>query len=675
MRDTFIIAGVGNNKASLEGGSNPSSSLAGLKITNSGIWLATESGNSMNLISMDNNGIKLGSVPSSGNSGSFVSIAQNKILIGSTAQLYINANNVELNTTYGGSGTAFRLGSTSDPELLFADGTLRVRGAITATSLMIGNQNSEDYVNSLISTGLNGYVTTTAMETALQSYATNSKLNDYAQYADFETTQANKATGIPAYISGKVWDTLGNGSYLHITTTGISLGSYNGNNNSTAVDISSNKLHITSTGSIQIDTGNLQVDSSGNVSITGSITASSGTIGGMLIRDDFGGWIGNIRSDPDAAANRWWSQYGIGAQITTWVAGVANYTFPVFWAGANARDHGPDNAPFRVFDDGSLYARSGNIAGWSIQANAFQGSGTTNDTVFLGKKTTNSVDWVMYAGATEPEGSYDSENAVWTGNRPAYWAPFRVNTKGELYTEVLCLGNGPANTVGDVKVGGNGWADYVGKLWLFVKYADDDYRWECIDSTALWKAVTNSSANTNYTPNQKPSGGSDSAGGNSSGVGGCFIAGTQVTLASGETIAIEKLQLGMKIIAYDEVKQQFDEAEITFVQMLKHKSHIYDIHLSTGKVITLTASHPLLTTNGWRSLDIDTTWQEYRITVNTLQINDKLISPYNDNIYIKDIKYREDLTDTTVYHCRVDPYHTFVVEDIVAHNMKVAVEP
>ena len=52
--------------------------------------------------------------------------------------------------------------------------------------------------------------------------------------------------------------------------------------------------------------------------------------------------------------------------------------------------------------------------------------------------------------------------------------------------------------------------------------------------------------------------------------------------------------------------------------MLKHKSHIYDIHLSTGKIITLTASHPLLTTNGWRSLDIDTTWQEYKITVNTL---------------------------------------------------------
>lgn len=141
IRDTFIIAGIGDNKTSLENGNNPSSSLAGLKITNSGIWLATTSGNTTNLISMDHNGIKLGSVPASGNEGSFVSIAKEKILIGSTAQLYINAANVELNTTYNGTGAAFRLGSTSDPELLFADGTLKVKGEIIATTFRLSGNN------------------------------------------------------------------------------------------------------------------------------------------------------------------------------------------------------------------------------------------------------------------------------------------------------------------------------------------------------------------------------------------------------------------------------------------------------------------------------------------------------------------------------------------------------
>jgi len=52
--------------------------------------------------------------------------------------------------------------------------------------------------------------------------------------------------------------------------------------------------------------------------------------------------------------------------------------------------------------------------------------------------------------------------------------------------------------------------------------------------------------------------------------------------------------------------------------MLKHKTDIYDVYLSTGKVITLTASHPLLTTNGWRSLDIEMTYEEYRIEIGNL---------------------------------------------------------
>jgi len=74
-------------------------------------------------------------------------------------------------------------------------------------------------------------------------------------------------------------------------------------------------------------------------------------------------------------------------------------------------------------------------------------------------------------------------------DRPGCWAPFRLNTKGELYTEILCLGNGPANVSGLTSVG-TGWDNYVGKLWLFVKEDDGHFEWKCIDSTALWKAVS-----------------------------------------------------------------------------------------------------------------------------------------------------------------------------------------
>ena len=59
--------------------------------------------------------------------------------------------------------------------------------------------------------------------------------------------------------------------------------------------------------------------------------------------------------------------------------------------------------------------------------------------------------------------------------------------------------------------------------------------------------------------------------------------------------------------------------------------------------------------------------KEHQIDVELLKINDQLIAE-NEIVYVKDIKYREDLINIDVYHCRVDPYHTFIVEGIVAHN-------
>lgn len=552
LTNSHIILAAGDVynqiKASGSTGIVLNGNIAGLEITKEKIGFATGANAARNVIIMDSGGIKVGSGTDPATNGSFVYISGSGVSIGSQGTLSINTTNFKVVPNASGTNQFFFVGNSNKYIEYLANGTLNIKGGITATTLTVGDNGS---------------------------------------YMKYDSSGLNIANGGLTY----------NGSALSVTGA-----------------LTATALTVGNTSS-----NNYMIYNGSTLTVKGAITATTLTVGSDDHYMNFNGSTLTVKGNITASAGKIGDYWNIGAHS------------------------------FENITDKSL------------------------EKVFLGKVSFNNLDWAFYVGAPNAEGYWDTKNSSWAGDRPDYWAPFRVNTKGELYTEVLCLGNGPANTFGDVKVGGNGWADYVGKLWLFVKYADNDYRWECIDSTALWKAVTNSSSNSGYTPNKKPSGGKDSEGGDSSGTGGCFIAGTQVTLASGKTIAIEKLQLGMKIIAYDEVKQQFDEAEITFVQMLKHKSHIYDIHLSTGKVITLTASHPLLTTNGWRSLDIDTTWKEYKITVNTLQINDKLISPYSDNIYIKDIKYREDLINTTVYHCRVDPYHTFIVEDVVAHNMKVTV--
>lgn len=57
--------------------------------------------------------------------------------------------------------------------------------------------------------------------------------------------------------------------------------------------ISSSKIHLFTTGALQIDSGNFQVDTDGNVTIVGNITANSGTFNGTINANDgtIGGFI------------------------------------------------------------------------------------------------------------------------------------------------------------------------------------------------------------------------------------------------------------------------------------------------------------------------------------------------------------------------------------------------
>lgn len=52
------------------------------------------------------------------------------------------------------------------------------------------------------------------------------------------------------------------------------------------IEITRSKVHIKSTGTFQVDAGNFKIDSSGNVTVTGEINATSGSIGSLNIGTD-----------------------------------------------------------------------------------------------------------------------------------------------------------------------------------------------------------------------------------------------------------------------------------------------------------------------------------------------------------------------------------------------------
>jgi len=47
--------------------------------------------------------------------------------------------------------------------------------------------------------------------------------------------------------------------------------------------------------------------------------------------------------------------------------------------------------------------------------------------------------------------------------------------------------------------------------------------------------------------------------------------------------------------------------------MFKHRSNLYDIILSSNVILTLTHSHPILTTNGWRAINVEAAKKEHWI--------------------------------------------------------------
>lgn len=109
---------------------------------------------------------------------------------------------------------------------------------------------------------------------------------------------------------------------------------------SAAMNIVSGTLSVQSGSSVSVNTGgtftigsgNFSIDASGNVTMTGKVTASSGKIGG---------W--NIDTDRLYA--------GSGA---SYVALNTNASYPAIWAGNGTYS----SAPFRVYQDGSVYITS-----------------------------------------------------------------------------------------------------------------------------------------------------------------------------------------------------------------------------------------------------------------------------------------------------------------------------
>ncbi len=99
---------------------------------------------------------------------------------------------------------------------------------------------------------------------------------------------------------------------------------------------------------------------------------------------------------------------------------------------------------------------------------------------------------------------------------------------------------------------------------------------------------------------------------------------------------IEEIQVGDIVMAYNDENNQFEPRKVTKAYLHINTPEMVDYTLSNGIVLHATPGHPLLSTDGWKSLDIENSLYEHGTVATLLKIGDEIIG-INGNAVVIDI--------------------------------------
>lgn len=150
----------------------------------------------------------------------------------------------------------------------------------------------------------------------------------------------------------------------------------------------------------------------------------------------------------------------------------------------------------------------------------------------------------------------------------------------------------------------------------------------------------------------------------------CFDAGSKILMSDGSEKNIEEIVSGDEVLSYNESTHVFVPETVGKLIVNNFSSDLVYVHLSDGRTLGMTAYHPLLTTEGWKSLQPEIAKKQLGITedVGLMEIGDNLIE-YGSIGKIVDIEYRNKKEGYKTYTLSMDgDIHNFIVNNVVAHN-------
>lgn len=152
-----------------------------------------------------------------------------------------------------------------------------------------------------------------------------------------------------------------------------------------------------------------------------------------------------------------------------------------------------------------------------------------------------------------------------------------------------------------------------------------------------------------------------------SGSGGCFAPGTKILMGDNKIKNIEDVQINDIIMAYDETTNNFVPKRVTESYPHYNTPRMVKITFDNNTNIELTPGHPLYSTKGWKSLDIENSLLEHTTIASLLKIGDIIIN-INGSAIVTNIEYLNIGYNYTSYNLEVEDCHTFLANGFVAHN-------
>jgi hypothetical protein len=163
-------------------------------------------------------------------------------------------------------------------------------------------------------------------------------------------------------------------------------------------------------------------------------------------------------------------------------------------------------------------------------------------------------------------------------------------------------------------------------------------------------------------------------GGTTPRTGGCFLAGTEVTLFNGSTTKIEFIGIGDILLTYNEETGGQEYSPVKSLIRPQTNSYI-KIILSDSTEISCTAEHPFwVDSRGWCSFDPEGSMNIHNLEVGVLNIDDSLINQYGSIVTISNVIENIIESEIEVYNLEIEGNHTYYANGILTHNKQAVTQ-